>query len=871
MFASVLFAGLLCKSFPVHAEQNGSLVRENGKIWEESALPALPGRAADSATRASHNSQREQKPLRAFQPDLTGQRHLSALERFYSTRAGQTLRQFGYRALGGADQSPAALSGERRLAGNIPRGQVADDFILGPGDEVRIVLTGQKNSRRTYKVNGQGQILIDDIGAVPAAGRKLSDLRAELTQIISKQYNIDVFVSLNSVRQIQVLIIGHVRNPGRLRISAFDSLLDALAAAGGIEKSGSLRNLRIIREGSTRQVDLYDLLFHAGADPDLKLQDGDRIIIPPIGPTLGVAGSVKRPGIYEIKSPPSSSSKSPPGSFATFHQEETRLTLSAQKALSLAGGLLTRGANRILSFSVDESGREITRHIPFEQSAKYEVSDSALLLVETRKVSSRGEIELKGHTTSPGRYDLQSTPTLSALLDSRAVFGPDIYPLLGVIERRSQDNFGRDWISFAPYLVVSGHFDRRLENGDTIRLFSTSTIRKWMAHEQENAQRAQEQDKNPDLEPNRQFMPVSYIFGETKSENSFSDAGLIKYLKNYALSLRGAVHQPGLYPVAQNISLKALLSSAGGLNPGADRRHVEISRAMASLSRLSGANHGRRFQVNLLKPGRPVVLLGPGDHVKIRDKIPENIDQKVVIKGEVAYPGSYPVSKEDTLLDIIERAGGLTQQAYPEGAILSRADERARQKQAFIAQARDLELSLARQLENKDDENKPGAQEIKSVRKLVARLRDARALGRITVEANPEVLKANPDLNILLDDGDKIYIPKRPLHVRVRGEVLSPSSLQFRKNNSPEDYIRQAGGFTSRADESRSFVIFPDGSAKPLKIGYWHHNDALIPPGSTIVVPLDAKRFDFIDKARDISQILANLVISTVFIADIDD
>jgi protein involved in polysaccharide export with SLBB domain len=144
-------------------------------------------------------------------------------------------------------------------------------------------------------------------------------------------------------------------------------------------------------------------------------------------------------------------------------------------------------------------------------------------------------------------------------------------------------------------------------------------------------------------------------------------------------------------------------------------------------------------------------------------------------------------------------------------------------------------------------------------------------VGRITVQADPSILTSDPEQDILLEGGDKIYIPRRPLTVRVGGEVLSPAALQFRKGKDAETYIEQAGGTTYYADKDRAFVVYPDGSAKPLSVSAWKQSVTMIPPGSTIIVPRDPKPFDFLESAETISTILANIALSGFYIDDLGD
>lgn len=220
----------------------------------------------------------------------------------------------------------------------------------------------------------------------------------------------------------------------------------------------------------------------------------------------------------------------------------------------------------------------------------------------------------------------------------------------------------------------------------------------------------------------------------------------------------------------------------------------------------------------------------------------------------------------DSVRQIGVLAGGLTDQGYPSGAIFSRASERKAEEARFRMQAQDLEIKLAAALEQKDE---PDATQIAAVQQLIDQLRQAQAVGRITVETDPGALTAQPELDMLLETGDRLYIPKRPLMVRVAGEVLSPAALQFRKSKDPRDYIMEAGGFTYHADKDRAFVLYPGGSAQPLLVNNWNHKAIFIPPGSTIVIPRDPKPFDFLQTARDLSQIIANLAITGIWLDDL--
>ena len=199
-------------------------------------------------------------------------------------------------------------------------------------------------------MDSKGRILIPDFAPVPAAGRTIGQVRASLQAGAGHLYNTDVYVSLASVRQIGVLIVGHVERPGRQVLTVFHTVLDALAQAGGIEKTGSLRQVKLVRGGRSRIVDLYGILMHGAVGNDLRLQDGDRLIVPSIGPTVAVGGEVKRPAIYEIPQVVT-------GRFRAGATDTAR-KLSLGEMLDLAGGILSPGKNRFCLLYTSPSPRD---------------------------------------------------------------------------------------------------------------------------------------------------------------------------------------------------------------------------------------------------------------------------------------------------------------------------------------------------------------------------------------------------------------------------------------------------------------------------------------------------------------------------------
>lgn len=774
-----------------------------------------------------------QKNLQAPKPQP------SPIESLYSRRVVSPVEQYGYDVFGVPNlETRNTLHGAAKDSPSLPAGAVQDDFTLNIGDEVEVVFSGQRADRETVRISSEGMLILKDFPPIPAAGRTMGQVRISLESAAAGLYNTQAYISLASVRQIGVLVVGHVRRPGRQSLTVFHTALDALMEAGGVQKTGSLRQIKLVRDGRSRLVDLYALLMSGSSDIDIQLRDGDRIMVPPIGPTVAVAGEVKRPGIYELL----------PELAGMHHKPDDKSQkVSLNDMLDFAGGVLTPGDNRMMRLTLTNEGREKVEDVsePFARVFR----DGDILMISKGLEKRSDTVELIGHTRKPGMFAISEKPNLTSLLNGEQVLGPDIYPLIGVIERWDPDQLAPVLIDFPLKLVLSGDYDRTLEDGDVVHLFSRAEIEGLEKPAVKTA--VEEGSASEDDAAQKPLSPV-----------------MASFLKERSAFLRGAVRVPGPYPVAQGVTLDSLLAVAGGMALEADTSNIEITSAhQGEGGQGEGRSGTHRARVNFKEQNPGEVEISAGDAVRVNQKFRKVEDQSVLIIGEVANPGRYDLMPGDKMSDLLARAGGLSRYAYPDGAIFSRRAERMAEEQRFRAAARDLERSIAVALEKED--KGPSPDQVAQAQNLVAELKDVQAVGRITVEADPAVLAAQPEVDLLLEPGDRVFIPKRPMTVRVSGEVLSPAALQFRETKKPREYIDEAGGFTFNADKNRSFVLFPDGSAQPLAVNIWNHNPAFIPPGSTIVVPRDPEPFDFVQSAKDLSQILANLAITGVFIDDV--
>ena len=266
-------------------------------------------------------------------PPLPSAEPFSPAEAFFAARepGAAPLRQFGY------DSLNAPAGGQAPLGQSF--GAVPEDYLIGRDDELVLAFRGRARQTMSLRVGRDGALLVPDLAPVPAAGRRLRDLRADLEARAARDLGgSEVFVSLGQLRQIAVFVGGEVGRPGMQALTALASVLDALSAAGGVRRTGSLRGVRVEGPNGRRVVDLYPVIAgEGGAAPDLSLREGERILVPPLGGAVAVGGEVTRPGIYEL---PAGAASAP---------------LAA--VLALAGQPLRPAGNRFVLDTTDGAGR----------------------------------------------------------------------------------------------------------------------------------------------------------------------------------------------------------------------------------------------------------------------------------------------------------------------------------------------------------------------------------------------------------------------------------------------------------------------------------------------------------------------------------
>lgn len=730
----------------------------------------------------------------------------SRLEMDYCRRASQLLRQFGYAVF-------AASPTSRQIS----VGAVPSDYQLGIGDELAINFYGQEPAYYTIEVDREGVVIVPGLPPISAVGRRFIDFRRELEAVVARtKLGTEVFISLARIRAIRVLVTGEVDRPGLHLLTGLSTVFDGLRAAGGITKTGSLRRVQLRRANTIDWIDLYDLFFDTGLSYQLGLSEGDQITVPALGATVAVAGDVLRPGIYELA--------------------EGRRRATMERLLGFAGGPLRPHGNDLLRISFAGDGGEVVTERAADRSAA--VADGDIVIVQRRRDIQSGTVSLGGHVRVPRRHSLSRVRTVRDLVGSSAALRADPYLPFAVLQTADPATRARRLFAVNLQRILAGERDYTLRDADRLIVLSAADIRflssAWRP-----------EPVPPGAEP-APAQPKVFV--------EFED--LLAFALQHIVAVDGEVLRPGPYPVADDTPLESLIAVAGGLTREVDLTRLEISRFRPAPYK--GISENQRRTIDLNQEPIATIMIQPGDVVRFNPVFTDRESGPVALQGEFIRPGSYEITRGETLSSVIQRAGGLTEQAYAYGAIFTRDRVRKAEREGFARASRELNAAIAG-LVAKGENN---TADIGLLRQIAEDLNDVPALGRIVIEADPTVLRVRPELDSILEPGDRIFVPKRPNFVSVVGDVLNPGSLQFRSGLTADAYIGQAGDYQRSADQDRVFVVLPDGTAKPLSLSAWNFTAVPIPPGSTIVVPKDPAPFDLLTFARDITDLLSKVAIT---------
>jgi len=339
------------------------------------------------------------------------------------------------------------------------------------------------------------------------------------------------------------------------------------------------------------------------------------------------------------------------------------------------------------------------------------------------------------------------------------------------------------------------------------------------------------------------------------------DTIFIPFFEN-TVTMEGAFKRPFLYEFLKGESLQDAINLAGGYITG-----VELNPVLG-ISTIDRSLNKRKIFSTSSQDDLTSLVLTDGDAITVSQT--SGLGTEIIsISGEVKYPGSYPIIAGDKILDVINRAGGYTNQSYSEGAIFLRDQVKKQQIEAFKRSADNLEQTVINIVSQGVIEN-ISEFTLSPITALIQKLRTQEPIGRQVVDLDYLKLKSDPYSNFMMRDGDSIIIPKRPDSVSVVGEVLNPATLKFEPGFSPDKYLQLAGGLNDQADKKKVFIILPNGQSSLIKKNLFSQSSTVM-PGSTIVVPRDTRPFDAVQITQIITPILADLATSAAAIAAISN
>lgn len=734
------------------------------------------------------------------------------------------LKPYGYDLFSGAPTTFAPVT-------EIP---VPQNYTLGPGDTLQVQLWGKESRNLELPVGRNGTINFPDSGPLSVAGLSFEQAREHIRSRVKEQYiGVKASVSLGELRSMRVFVLGEARNPGSYSVSSLSTITNALYVSGGIKQNGSLRRVQHKRDGRViGELDLYDLLLKGDSSNDNRMQPGDVIFIPPVGQRVGIDGEVYRPALYEL---------------------DGDNTLG--ELIDMAGGMTPQAYPQRVT--IERTNDDFLRIITEADLTHGKGKNARILPGDTVSIASISDItgqyvEIKGAATRPGKFAWVPGMRVSSLVKS---LDTDLLPIAdkdyAAIVRTHPET---DHISVlnlrlrAAARNPGGAHDLLLHEKDRLLFFSDAG-----KVDVENETEGDENNTRETL-----FAPV------------------IERLKTQAtpkqpqqtINISGPVRYPGEYPLPASGNLADAVFVAGGLKDSASLLQAEVARYSTGED---GVGQTQILNVDLGQAmnGNASLQLRSRDRILIK-AIPEfGKTRTITLSGEVRYPGSYTFRDGETLKDILQRAGGLTQNAYPKGAVFTR--EKLRQLEAQRLREAEERLQgdlLGIQLEG-DSFGGDNAKRVQEVQGLLDDVQESRAVGRMVIDL-PAVLANERYQAIRLQDGDQLTVPVIPQAVTVVGEVQYPTSHLHTQGLTVEDYLERSGGPTRQADESRAYVVKADGSVMmPKRSNWFGGGGSQLEPGDTIIMPIDVDRLNQLELWTNVSQIVYQMALGAAAVGNL--
>ena len=759
---------------------------------------------------------------------------------------------------------------------------VGPDYVIGPGDTLEIDLWGGVSQRLFRVVDREGRVSLPETGPLLVSGRNLADTQQAVQQVLRTQFrDISADVSVSKLRTVRVYVVGDVAEPGAYDISSLSTPLNALFAAGGITPRGSLRALKHYRgKQLVEEVDAYDLLLHGVRSDMRRLENGDTLLVPSLGPQVTVDGMVRRPAIYELRG-----------------------ESSLADVLELAGGILPTATLRHVEVQRVEAHEKRTM-LTLDLTPTGD-PDSAKKQLDAFKISDGDEVHIfpiapynedaiyiQGHVLRPGRYSYKQGMNLSDLIGSYKDLLPEPAPHYAEIVRLNPPDFHPSVESFDLTAALANPASGpKLQPLDTVRVFSRYDFEPapevWIGGEVREPGKYRTSGQ-------AHLRDAVYLAGGVTQDASLDSAQLFRTqpdgtMKILSVDLRealagnpmdnvviqprdrllihrnssrvdpptvfikGEVAKPGRYPLTTNMRVEDLVRVAGGLKRSAYTESADLTRFETNGTEKSPGDR-QELDLDAAMKGDPKtdLPLRDGDILTIR-QLPRwaDIGASITVRGEVLHPGTYGIGPGERLSSVLARSGGLGPEAYAYGAVLMRREVRELELKShmeLVERVKAQQVILKALPENDADQKNAKLTAIGQTEATLAQLQASAPIGRVVIHIPPDTKNwQNTAADVQIRDGDVLFVPKRAGYVMVNGQVFNPTAVSYRPGQSARWYLSQAGGVTQLADKKAVFVIRADGSviaAKNNNSGWWGGDpmSTTLRAGDMIVVPEKAPK-----------------------------
>lgn len=642
---------------------------------------------------------------------------------------------------------------------NIP---TPKNYQLGSGDEVFIDIWGAAQTTYQLKVTPDGTLLIDNIGPVYVSGLTIEEASRLLKERLGEIYS-----GLNPSNESQKDTYMQV-SLGQIR-----SIKVTVLGEVGTPGTYTLSSLATV----------FNALYQAGGPTttgsfrNINVIRGNSVVATFDLYDILIYGDqtgnilLKEQDIIQIQ--PYANRIEVEGELKRPGIYETTEDETLSDLINYAGGFTDKaytGRIKVIGNTPTEKRINDVSKADFDD---YKMKNGDQVTVGKILDRFSNLVEIEGAVFRPGQYELNDSTTLYSLIERADGLKGDAFMSRGLVYRTRED-----------YTIEAIPFD----------------VRELMRHPEENNIKLIKDD----------VVQISSIFD---------------LRENFTISIKGPVQNPDRYSFVYGMTLEDLIFEAGGFNQSADPYRIEVARRIRDIesnntdSKIADIFTFRVDENLQLNPEDARFELEPFDQIYVRQLPNYEAQQEISVVGEVKYPGKYTLSsKNDRISDLIERAGGLSAEAYIKGATLFR-------KRQFTEQQSQQNLANVEGLTQQEQEQQlqPRGGEQSSA--------------QVGIDLERVLRNPGSRYDLFLEEGDSLFIPKELQTVSVKGGVFYPTTVRHQKNSSFKDYITAAGGFTDLAKRKRAYVIYPNGDVDRVKTFLFFKNYPSVEPGSTIVVP----------------------------------